>query len=173
MEKAKRLRLSMKGTENNQSVEIMELDRGMDNLIQNCKYRNLSKYTIEHYEQIIHIIYKHIDSKTLICLIDENTVNEFVLFCKSRGLRTILYFFMRTGYVRTFNIKMIKAAKEPIVCYNSSEIDTLLRKPNINKCTFLEYRNFVIINFLLGTGARLSTVVNVKDVDIDLDNELI
>ena len=41
------------------------------------------------------------------------------------------------------------------------------------KCRFSEYRNWVFINYLIATGNRLSTVINIKIGDIDFDNDTI
>lgn len=47
----------------------------------------------------------------------------------------------------------------------------MLKKPDVKKCTFSEYRNWVMINYVLGTGQRLNTIRNIKICDIDLNNE--
>jgi len=49
----------------------------------------------------------------------------------------------------------------------------LLKKPNPKQCSFTEFRNWVIINYLLGTGNRASTVVNIKIGDVDFSGESI
>ncbi|MCQ2815400.1 MAG: site-specific integrase [Bacilli bacterium] len=43
-------------------------------------------------------------------------------------------------------------------------------KPNIN-CGFREYRTYVIVNFLLATGCRVGTLINIKVNDVDLKNK--
>ena len=67
-----------------------------------------------------------------------------------------------------FPIKMIHAdepVKEP---YTADELERLLKKPDVKKCSFAEYRNWVIVNFLLGTGCRDSTLINLRIEDVDL-----
>jgi len=46
-----------------------------------------------------------------------------------------------------------------------------LEKPDLKY--FGEYRTWVVINWLLATGNRLGTIVNVKIKDLDFDNEMI
>ena len=41
----------------------------------------------------------------------------------------------------------------------------------MKKCTFAEYRNWVMINYALGTGQRLNTIRNIKIEDINLNSE--
>jgi len=52
-----------------------------------------------------------------------------------RALRTVLYFLMDRGYLRKFT---------------DDELKKFLRKPDIKKCSFVEYRDWVIINYILG-----------------------
>lgn len=43
----------------------------------------------------------------------------------------------------------------------------MLEKPK-SDCSFAEYRNWVIINFLLNSGCRAATVRNIQNRDVDL-----
>ena len=49
----------------------------------------------------------------------------------------------------------------------------LLKKPNMKKCTFAEYRNWVIINLLLNNGCRAATIRNIQIKDVDIENKVI
>lgn len=152
-----------------------------------CKIRNLREATIKHYNDIVtYIIYKNVSPDTIIKDITNKTVDNFIIFCKEqmnqndvtvntnlRALRTILYYFMKLGYMKEFKISEIKVNKEIIETYTDAEINLLLEKSNLNKCNFIEYRNYVICNFLLSTGCRVSTLVNIKICDLDFENELI
>ena len=53
--------------------------------------------------------------------------------------------------------------------YSDSELSALLKKPDIRKATFAEYRDWVIINFLLNCGSRAATAraIQIRDVDLD------
>lgn len=93
------------------------------------------------------------------------TVNTYV-----RGLRGILYFFMDRKYIEPFKIKVPKFEKPIKETYTDFEIEKLIEKPNPNKCTFTEFRNWAIVCYLLATGNRLRTVINLKIGDIDIDN---
>ena len=83
-------------------------------------------------------------------------------------VRAFLYWCMERHYMERFPIKMIHAdepVKEP---YTADELERLLKKPDVKKCSFAEYRNWVIVNFLLGTGCRASTLINLRIEDVDL-----
>lgn len=161
-------------------------DEGFDEFILHGKAKNLSPYTLKHYENSVTIWYKYIDYKTPIKDITKDTVNHFVLFCQSkmnqndvtvntnlRSIRTILYYFMKLEYLEEFKIEELKFSKEPIQTYTDAELRLLLQKPDLKKSTFGQYRTFCIINFLLATGCRASTLCNLKIKSLDFENDLI
>lgn len=161
-------------------------DEGYDEFILYCKARNLSPATITHYDNSVAIWYKFIDHKTPIREITQETLNNFILFCKTkmnqndvtvrtnvRSMRAILYYFMKLEYMEEFKVQELKVTKEPIETYTDAELKILLEKPNLKKCSFGVYRTYVIINFLLATGCRASTLINLKISDLDFENDLI
>lgn len=167
-------------------IGIKTLDQGYDEFILYCKSRNLRPATIKHYDASISIIYKYISPKILIRDITLATVENFKMFLNSntnendvsrntniRSLRAILYYFMNLGYMDKFHISEIKVDKKPIETYSDEELKILLKKPDLKKCNFTDYRDWVIINFLLATGCRLSTLINIRIKDLDFENDLI
>lgn len=57
--------------------------------------------------------------------------------------------------------------------YTDEELKILLKKPNVKKVRFPEYRTWVIINLLVNCGCRASTIRNIQIRDLDLSNNLI
>lgn len=57
--------------------------------------------------------------------------------------------------------------KQKIQTYNNHY------KPNINSCTFTEFKIWVFENYLLGTGNRISTALDVHISDIRFDESTI
>lgn len=85
----------------------------------------------------------------------------------------MLNYFMNNGFMEPFKIKLPKREKKIKETYTDQELERLLKKPDLKKCNFSEYRSWVLTNFLLGTGNRLSTISNIKIQDIDFDNSMI
>jgi len=77
---------------------------------------------------------------------------------------------MEQNYCNSFKIKLIKTTKTIKQTYTDSEIEKLLKKPNIKTCEFSEYRTWVMTNFFLGTAVRISTLLFIKIGDVDLVN---
>lgn len=167
------------------NIDNITFDSGYDEFILYCKRRNLRPATIKHYDSTVQTIYKCIAPKTPIGSITSDTVDKFIIWCKTReikditidtylrGLRTILYYFMKMEYMEKFHIEMIKYDKPIIETYTDQEIKMLLKKPDKKKCTFVEFRDWTICNVLYGTGMRCSNILSLKVSDIDFDNNLL
>ena len=150
---------------------------------------NLSKRTIQHYDDVMELFGKFFNvSNDMSCSeINRDTIETFVEFLKARNpnikatsinsylkdLRTILYYFMERGYMKNFSVKLLKEDIELKEIYASEEINRLLEKPNVKKCAFSEYRNWVVTCYLLATGNRLGTVCELRNKDIDFDSNTI
>ncbi|MCX8074893.1 MAG: site-specific integrase [Clostridia bacterium] len=108
-----------------------------------------------------------------ISFLKERNVKEVTINSYLRGTRVIFSYFMEMGYTKPFKITLIKTEKTIKPTYTDYELQLLLKKPDLNKCNFSEYRNWVIVNYLLATGNRASTVSNLKIENIDFSNETI
>ena len=143
--------------------------------------KNLSQGTIEFYSSKARRLFVYLeDVEQPIDSITEETVEDYIFAMKEeklsdttintnlRMVRAFLYWCMEKGYLEQFSIKLVRAddpIKEP---YTAQELEKLLTAPNRKSCSFAEYRNWVMVNFLLGTGCRASTLVNLKIGDLDL-----
>lgn len=176
-------KISMNSNSNNSKITF---DEGYDQFIKYCEVRNLRPATIKHYDNTMLSVYKFIEHKTPIKDVTKATVDGFILYCRNeltikdvtintytRTLRSILYYFMRLGYMQEFKIPNVKFDKHIIETYSDSELKLLLKKPNLKTCPFTQYRSWAIVNFLLGTGIRVNSLVNIKNKNIDFENEVV
>lgn len=159
---------------------------GVEEYLVDCKQRNLRENTLRHYRESYKSITRIIDEDMYIRDLNINSVGEFVVNCKekfkindqtlhtyTRDIKTWMYYWMRQEYIPTFKITLPKVDKKNIEPYTDEELKKLLKKPNLKTCRFGEYRNWVLVNFILSTGLRLNSFVNVKVKDIDFDNEVV
>ncbi|MEA4970822.1 MAG: tyrosine-type recombinase/integrase [Candidatus Pelethousia sp.] len=98
----------------------------------------------------------------------KGTVNDTTINTRLRMVRGFLYYCMKRGLMPNFQIAQIRTTQPVKEPYTKAELALLLKKPNIKSCSFARYRNWVIVNFLLATGCRASTLVNIRIEDIDL-----
>ena len=88
------------------------------------------------------------------------TTRAFLHYCNSEGITDI----MIPAYKGKQVIKQV---------YTDDELKVLLTKPNMKKCTFAEYRNWVIVNFLVNCGCRAGTLRNILNEDVDIANSIV
>lgn len=170
----------------------LSLENTFERFIKTNNLRNLSQSTIRLRQDSFTHFYKFIDTharknnKTiLISDVDQELIEDYILYMKDelklkivtlntylRNNKAFLYWCMKNNYCETFSISLLKEPDTIKKTYNDYELEQLLKKPNIKKCRFTEYRNWVIINFLYGTGVRKGTLINLKIEDIDFANEL-
>lgn len=95
-------------------------------------------------------------------------VNEQTIASYFRSYRAIAYFAMEEGWIPRRKIT-VKQPEPPIKnCYTDEEIKRLLRKPKTDD--FIENRNWVLVNYFLATGNRVSSVADLHIGDVDLDD---
>lgn len=153
-----------------------------------CSIKNLSKETIRLYESQFSTFHRFLNDDTLlISEITIKTVDSFILELRSdnhscnditvnsylRGIRAFLYYCMDMDYLPQFKISIPKVDKKLKETYTDEELKVLLKKPNMKTCTFSEYKIWVFSNYLLATGNRISTALDLKIEDIDFTNGLI
>jgi integrase/recombinase XerD len=166
-----------------QPATVNTLKTGYEKFSQRKRVENLSADTLSYYDDSYKLFTGYISDATPCAQITNDTVLEFIAYLRERnpeirdtsinaylrGVRVILYYFMEEGFTPNFKIKLIKAEKKIKETYSVAELDRLLKKPNVKTCDFSEYRNWVIVCYLLGTGNRARTLCNVKIGDVDFE----
>lgn len=100
-------------------------------------------------------------------LTEVREVGEQTVLSYFRDFRAFMYYAMDCGYIEKRDIK-IKNTEPPIKeVYTEKEIRLLLRAPFTED--YVENRDWVVVNYLLGTGNRAQTILNLKVGDIDIE----
>jgi integrase/recombinase XerD len=144
---------------------------------------NLSDETILYYNRCYKPLEEHLGADFPCRDINESVFFEVLEHIKQtrnlspittnttiRGMKTIIYYMIERKYTEPFKIRLIKCEKPIKETYTNAEIETLIKKPDPEKCSFAEFRAWAMICHLLGTGNRLKTTINMKISDIDVDN---
>ncbi|MCL2106853.1 MAG: tyrosine-type recombinase/integrase [Oscillospiraceae bacterium] len=148
------------------------------------RLRNLSAQTIRYYEDCGRYFAEFFGADNTCDKISENTFYDYIEYIHEHkpdlrpatlhsyltGIRAILYYGMKKGYVKQFSVLLPKMDEVVKETYTDSEVMLLLKKPDVKQADFCEYRNWVLVNYLLGTGNRASTIINVKIEDVDFDS---
>ena len=109
----------------------------------------------------------------VVALREREDLNDMSIYTYSRDLKTVMYFFMEESWLQYFKIKLAKADQQPVETYTDEDIRKMLKKPNLKNCNFTEYKSWVIVNFLLSTGVRQHSLINIKIKDLDFDNRMV
>ena len=142
--------------------------------------RCVSPATIKNYHNHLKGIARHIDIEMPLADLTKRHLEQMVVSMRADGLahnsiatylrvmNTFLRWCQREGLSNVVvpNLKEKDTVKET---YSDRELEILLAKPAKN-CDFCEYRNWVIINYLLNSGCRAATVRNIQNRDVDLEN---
>lgn len=130
------------------------------------KTKGLAEKTLQSYQAQFQAVAWHLDVKMDIAMLQKADLDAMII-----SMRTLKSFFSwcnEQGITR-LNIPLYKAEETVKETYSDLELSALLKNPDIRKATFAEYRDWVIINFLLNCGSRAATVraIQIRDVDLD------
>lgn len=170
----------------NKIKEKVSINSIMEKYERHMVLNNFSQETIK----LVKVIFNNFllflnDDNFLITNLDNEIIENYIMWLKEQenknttiniklgSMRMFLYWAMKKEYCNEFKICLVKADKTIRKVYSENELNALLEKPNISKCLFSYYRDWVIVNFLLSTGARSNTLINIKIEHIDFDNNLI
>lgn len=145
--------------------------------------KGVTDKTLETYRSHFQAIGKRLDTSLPIAELTTGILNGMILQMRqenlsdcsissyTRTLKVFLSWCNAEGYTKV-NIPIFKASETVKETYSDEELYILLKKPDAN-CGFCEYRNWVIINFLLNSGCRAATVRNIQNQDVDLSRRQI
>ena len=160
-------------------------EEGCNKYLEYRRQRNLRQGTINHHRQSYVQFFKFFEPDTPIEEIDENAYKRYVLHLRStlnndvsinsylRDFITTMHYLMNEGYILSYKMQSIKVDKSHIETYNEQELQLLLKKPNLKKCSFIEYQAWVMTNFLFSTAVRQRSLMFIKVKDIDFDNNVV
>lgn len=155
-----------------------------DDFILSRKAKGLSEKTITTYTQHFSAISKYLSLDIPIDEINKEDLGLMISGMRDAELssnsirsytRTLKSFFSwcnEEGVTR-LNLPLYKAEETVKETYSDAELMRLLKKPNLRKCRFSEYRNWVTVNLLLNNGCRAATIRNIKIKDLDMENRVI
>ena len=164
----------------------LSIQEAFDLFIRKCKIKNLTDLSISSYEKKMVHFYEFIDKSEPITAVTKDTVDDYILWLREnteanditinsylRSVRAFLYFCMEDKYIPTFKIQLIKAEKKIKETYTDDELVRLLEKPDVDNCSFSCHKTWVFENYLLGTGNRISTALDLHIGDINFQSGVI
>lgn len=168
------------------NTENKTLREGYQEYLKYCMVRDCSESTIINYRTTIAQFNKFYSESNLINSLNKNTIEDYICYLREntsmsnvsisiwlQRLKALFNYFAKNGYMEQVEFPVIRCEKKVKETYTDEELKLLLEKPKLGLCNFTEYRNWVMINYLLSTGNRRNTLVNIKISDIDFDGGFI
>lgn len=160
-----------------------------ERFLQHLKFeKRYSPHTVSAYEMEINVFLAFVNAERQdFAGIDARFVRYFLSILKEQGrqatsinrtissLRSYYKFLEREGLVDSNPVQAIKALRKP------KKLPTVIATPalvlaqedreEIGLDSFSDYRDFIIIELLFGTGIRLAELLTIKERDIDFFDE--
>ena len=164
--------------------ENLSMKGAFEDFVVSQMAKGVSDKTVETYRSHFKSIGKYLDTEMTFGAVRQADLDRMIVSMRQNGLaqnsissylrvfRTFLHWCAKEGYTTLDvpNYKQVETVKET---YTDEELLRLLKKPAPD-CNFCEYRNWVIINFLLNSGCRAATVRNILIGDVFLpDSQII
>lgn len=89
-----------------------------------------------------------------------------------RDLRTFLNWCSQVVRIEKIKLSLIKGQDPLKILYTGEELNRLLKKPSRSD-SFQTWRTWAMVSFVLGTGARIGTVINVRCGDVVFEKGII
>lgn len=140
------------------------LDETFADFLLSRRAKGLAEKTLESHSSQWKAVVRHLDTGTDIAALQKADLDAMIVSMRDAGLspdsinsymRVLKSFFSwcnEQGLTR-LNIPLYKAEETVKETYSDAELTALLKKPDIRKTTFAEYRDWLIINFLLNCGS--------------------
>lgn len=154
-----------------------------DSFMRHCKLKNLAPYSILYYEKNVKFFLDSLPNVKYVDEINQDLIADFINMLMDKGNRVtainarlraafvFLRYCFEQEYLEAFPLSLVKedeTFKEP---YTDAELQKLLKQPQGE--SWAEWRAWAVINLLVATGIRASTVVNIKISDVDFEHNII
>lgn len=161
---------------NKEEIHRLTIPEATEKFLRDCRIRNLSAQTLVYYEEDCKYFSDHVEAK-YIDQVNRDVFEEFILQeldkgkkvtslnSRIRGLRVFFRFCADREYMNGFKFALLKEDKEIKEPYTDAELEKLLARPRSTVWT--QWRTWAAVNYMIATGNRVSTMLNLKICDID------
>lgn len=166
-------------------VKVIELEecsikKASEEFYRHNTVKGLAEDTQKMYRWYVEAFIRWYGEEKNLTNITEETLEDYICKKQEEGikmvsiatymihLRAFFNFCVSRKYMEPIEILIPKYEEELKEPYSNEEMERLLAKPVTNN--WVEYRNWVMVNYFFATGQRLSTVLNIKIAHLDLIN---
>lgn len=167
--------------------DVVPISQAYNEFITEKQARNLSESTLTNYEKTTAIFKKfhNMDDDFPVNEITQQHIFKWINTMRLDGvrpasinhylsdMRCFLYWCMadeRNYIQKKYKVELIRGQEETMKMFTDEELFALLEKPRKTD-TYVMWRTWAIVNWVLGTGNRAATVVDVKIGDINYNRK--
>ena len=160
--------------------EAITLEKAFDAFVASQMAKGIKEKTAKSYRSHYKALAKHIDMTMTFDALTKRDIETMIISMRQSDLahnsissyvrvfKTFMNWSKSEGYtsVEVPVFKQVEVVKEG---YSDEELERLLKRPPASG-SFCDYRNWVIVNFLLNSGCRASTIRNIQIQDVFLSS---
>ena len=150
-----------------------------DKYILECRLQGYSETTLRNKEYYFSVFYRFLGESGRASLLTKGVCVSFLQARMREGIKPVsinscnrvinsfLSWLYKNRYLsEELNIPKLKEQEVVKPTYSEDDLKILLQKPETS--SFAEFRTWVIINYILGTGNRQASLLNIKNCDVEL-----
>ena len=160
--------------------DALTLEKAFDAFILSQMAKGVKEKTAKNYRYHFKAMSKHIDITMTFDELTKKHIEDMIVSMRKSELAhnsissyvRVFKTFMNWGKAEGYTFVAVPAYKQVEVVkegYSDDELEKLLKRPPASG-SFCEYRNWVIINFLLNSGCRAATIRNIQNQDVFLES---
>lgn len=165
-------------------MKHLSLRKAFQMFVLDKQVAGLADKTLESYIYHYNTIVKHIPEDTPLAAITGASIKKVVSELVATGISknsvrsytaTLQSFFSwcRQNGLSDVVVSLYKGEETVKEIYTREELERLLKRPNLRRCQFPEYRTWVIINLLVNNGLRAATIRSIQIRDVILESSMI
>jgi integrase/recombinase XerD len=169
---------------NNQSARVIE--DCYKEYLEHCKSIGQRPATLTSKEKFYRYeLLKRLKADDKISVINKKTVEGWINKLIDDGykggtyqtfvikIKAFLTYCFTREYLEEFEVKIPNIILTKKEIYTESELNKLLKRPDLNTCVAGDYRSYITILFLMATGCRSTTLLNIRVRDLNFNKESI
>lgn len=169
-----------------QKVSLPSVAEVFESFIKERQAQGIKAPTLNNYETSLRVFLRQsdLDIGSSIACLSKEAVEAYSIAQQEAGvpastiahylrdLRVFIYWAQEQDLIPSFKIKLPKITTDTLKRYAESDLDKLLATPSKTD-PYWVWREWVICNLAIGTGARISSLCNLKKADIDYKNNCV
>lgn len=174
----------MRGRQLKSRKNAVSINTAVQQFLIHCSAKGLAPLTQKTYTYYLNDFIDYMGENATLDDITSMRLSEYVLYKKDvdgikdvtaatymRHIRTFVKFCSANDLMSPLSVSVPRFEKRIKDPYTDEELTLLLARPTSDNWT--EFRNWCMISYFVGTGQRLSTVLNVRVKDLNLDKGLV